>query len=341
MRSAVLTVFLLLGSVRAANVEPLLPSWEEADRTALKAGKWIPGSSLLTDEVPPDEPAPPPPPEALPVPTAEELAEDKTPPTQIPDRFLAEYFNERPKSFLVDPQRLLSSQQYRDRLAFLDYHASDSSIDLFVYVFGTEQDIPGEVRAEELSERLYSTGRQAAVVYYFLGAPQRSMIYLSPSLTDTISGAEQRRALQSSVIKSLEKADAVDQLEAFSVQMSIRLYWMERMLGGHSVPEGISGPSATEPQLKPVSPSLVERFGKLLPPGWWLPLAMIGATVASALAMNFWLRRRARYRFPEFRIEPRLGGEHAAGIGAVISFSNPSVAPATQREQVPDYLRRS
>lgn len=338
MKRRFLIAWLTFSSLQAANVEPSLPSWDDADRAAVKAGKWLPGSSLLTDEVPADEP-PVEKQEPLPGPTPEELAVEQTPPTQIPDKFLGAYFNERPTSFLVDPQKLLTSQQYRDRLAFLDYHASDSAIDLYVYVFGMAQDIPGEVRAEELTERLYASGRPAAVVYYYLGAPQRSVIYLSPSLTDTVSGAEQKRALQSSVIKSLEKADAVDQLEAFSVQMSIRLYWMERMLSGSAVPELVA---ADQELVRPVAaPGMMERLNKVLPQGWWLPTSVILGSALVALLMNVWLRHRARYRFPEFEVEPRLGGSHAAGIGAVISFANASVPPALQREQVPDYLRRA
>lgn len=338
MRPRIVIAWLLISVVQAVNIEPTLPVWEDADRAAVKAGKWLPGSSLLTDEVPADEP-PVEKQEPLPGPTAEELAVEQTPPTQIPEKFLGAYFNERPTSFLIDPQKLLSSQQYRDRLAFLQYHASDSSIDLFVYVFGAEQEIPGEVRAEELAERLFSTERPAAVVYYFLGAPQRSVIYLSPSLTDTVSGAEQKRALQSSVIKSLEKADAIDQLEAFSVQMSIRLYWMERILSGVPMPDGALTKSVIEE--KPAVPGLTERLNKVLPPGWWIPVLGGLGVLVTAFALRTWLRHRARYRFPEFKVEPRLGGNQAAGIGAVISFANAAVPPALQREQVPDYLRRT
>jgi hypothetical protein len=56
--------------------------------------------------------------------------------------------------------------------------------------------------------------------------------------------------------------------------------------------------------------------------------------------MNFWLRKRAIYRFPELTVEPRLGGVHGAGVGAVISFAGAAVSPASQRDQRPDYLRR-
>lgn len=339
MTRRLLMAWLVVWKLQAMAVEPALPAWEEADRAAVKAGKWVPGSLLLTDESPADEPAV----EKqglLPAPTDDEWIVDQTPLTQISESFLGAYFNGRPESLLIDPQKLLSPQQYRDRLSFLDYHATDSSIDLVVYVFGMHQEIPGEVRAEELAERLYSTGRQAAVVFYFLGAPQRSVLYLSPSLTDTVSDSDQKRALQNSVIKSLEKTDPVDQLEAFSLQMSIRLYWMERMLAGTVTPEGIVTRSE-KTSGKPSQPGAKERLDKLIPSAWRLPLGLsMGAIVAASLVIA-WLRQRIRYRFPEFEIEPRLGGDRGAGIGAVISFAKSSLPPAQQREQLPDDLRRS
>ncbi|MGC4017598.1 MAG: hypothetical protein QM755_24245 [Luteolibacter sp.] len=318
-----------------------LPKWVDADLALLKSGKAQPGAFLLTDEMPPDESAEPKTQQPkVSAPTAEELAGDLTPSTAIPEKYLAAYFNERPKEYLVDPQKLLTPTQYRDRLAFLNYHATDSTIDLYVYVFGATQEIPGEVRAEEMAERMFSTGRPAAFVYYFLGAPQRSVLYMSPSVTDAISGAEQRRALQSSVIRALDKADSVEQLDAFSVQMAIRLYWMERMISGTALPEASAYAGTTAPKAAEKESKLVALYHKL-PPRWWLPVSVLIGAVVAGFGMRMWMQFRARYRFPEFDVEARLGGEHAAGIGAVISFASASLPPAVQREQVPDYLRRA
>lgn len=339
MRRGLLIACVVVSSVQVQAVESPLPTWAEADRADVKAGRWIPGSLLLTDEVPAGE-APPEKREPLPEPTAEELAVDPTPLIQVPESFLSDYFNERPKSRLIDPQKLLSSWQFQDRLAFLDHHATDSSVDLVIYVFGMNQEIPGQVRVEELAERLYSTGRPTAVICYFLGAPKRSVLYLSPSLTDKVSGIEQNRALQSSVIKSMEKSDAVDQLEAFSLQMSIRLYWLERMLSGGVIPEGIISGNE-EPEPKVMVPGASERLNRMIPPQWRLPGGVILGGILVTASMSVWLRQRVRYRFPEFEVEPRLGGDHGAGIGAVISFADASVSPAQQRDQVPDDLGRS
>jgi hypothetical protein len=67
---------------------------------------------------------------------------------------------------------------------------------------------------------------------------------------------------------------------------------------------------------------------------------LLGSLFAGGLTTTL-IRRRKRYRFPEFDVEPRLGAAHAAGVGAVISFASAAVPPAAQRDQVPDYLRRA
>lgn len=331
-------------AAHAVSVEPSLPSWNEGERAQLEAGGWVAGGLLLTDEPIPDEPEPPAV-ESLNVaqPTPEEIVEEQTPSDQIPERYWPEYFDTKPRSFLVDPQGLLSRNDYRDRLSFLNYHAGDSSIDLYVYVFKGDQDIPGEVRDEELVERFFSEGRPAAVVFYYMGAPQRSMMYLSPSLTDAVSAAEQRRALESSVMQAFKDVEPAGQIEAFLVQMSIRIYWMERMLHGDGEENG-SMAMAERPRQATVKkasvPDWIRPIQSAIQP-YILPSGiLLGSLFVGGLATTL-MRRRKRYRFPEFEVEPRLGAAHAAGVGAVISFASAAVPPAAQRDQVPDYLRRA
>ena len=317
-----------------------LPSWDPSERTQLEKEGWIPGAVLLTDEPIPDETAAP---SAAPLdveqPKQEEIANDNKTSPAISEKFLQAYFAERPTSFLVDPQGLLGASESRDRLSFLNYHAADSTIDLFVYVIGGDQEIPSDVRKEETIERFFSEGRPAAIVYYYLGAPQRSVVYLSPSITDSISSAEQRRALESSVMQAFEKTKPGEQFEKFLVQMSIRIYWMERVLAGEPSPELALPMARGESKAKPASARA--RLIRELAGRFAVPAAFLLGGFLTTFGVMSWLRLRARYRFPEFDVEPRLGGAHAAGIGAVISFASASLPPASQRDQVPDYLRRA
>lgn len=329
---------LLAGAAPGAE-QPGLPVWSEGQRAAWVADSWL----LTGDPKPLDgEPSVEEPIELAP-PTAEESANTATPADEIPEKFWSAYFGARPREFLVDPQGLLGPVDFRERLGFLNYHAGDSSIDLYVYVFAGDQEIPGEVRAEELIERFFTAGRPAAVVYYYLGAPRRSMLYLSPSLTDAVPAAEQRRALESSVMQAVEKVDPPGQIEAFLVQMSIRIYWMERLLGGHEATEGETPVVVRAVKAAPRNPTVMEKLQPVRERAqrFVLPAAAIAGVLAAGLALSVWLARRGRYRFPDFEVEPRLGGAHAAGVGAVISFTSAAVSPASQRDQVPDYLRRA
>jgi hypothetical protein len=144
-------------------------------------------------------------------------------------------------------------------------------------------------------------------------------------------------------MQAFQDVDPSRQIEAFLVQMSIRIYWMERILGGGAsagdgMPVLVRGPvtERSESRLyRVIEPHLAGIRRHVL------PLALAASTILAALLITGWLRRRARYQFPEIEVEPRLGGSHAAGVGAVISFASAALPPASQRDQVPDYLRRA
>lgn len=320
--------------------EPVLPTWNDGDAEMLDSGMLVPGSVLLGTETVNPETGHSDVVAAVPAPDPGELVEQEPgpPASEIPEEFLVNYFETKPETLLVDPQKLLSQQEYLDQLAFLRHHVSDSEIDLFVYLFDAEQEIPSEATADELVGRFFSLGRPAAVVFYFLGAPQRSMVMLGPQLEGLVSVSEQRRMLSSSVTKALDKANPVDQLEGFAVQLSIRLYWVEKEFSGTPVTAeplvDLPEKPRPEPQENPLRSWLELARPRVLPVG--------GAVAGLAVAAIGWLlfRRRLRYRLPELEVAPRLGGDHGAGIGAVVTFGNAGLPPSIQRDQVPDYLRR-
>jgi len=335
-------IFAALTTVAFAQ-EATLPEWDESDRAAVRKGEkggFFPGSFLLTDERPwvqADEPQPEP--LAVPAPTPDEIAGDLQPENQVPESCWATYFAQRPDGFLVDPQKLLKPEQQAARLQFLKDHAGDSTIDFYLYVFDGSQSIPGEVRAEELIERCFQSGRPAAVVFYFLGSPERTELRLSPAIADVVSPLEQRRSLQSSVTLATEKSGKIEQLEAFCQQMSIRLYWVERLMKGD--PENIA--AVATPIHDTAKTQSSERKEKLfaLARQWGPQAAAAAGALLLLVSLRLLWKAKRKYRFPEFEVEPRLGGEHAAGIGAVISFASAALPPGGQREQKPEYLHRA
>jgi hypothetical protein len=265
----------------------------------------------------------------------------------IPDQFLPAYLTVRPNAFLVDPQGLLNAADFQDRLKFLNYHASDSTIDLFVYVIGGDQDFPEERRKREIVERFFAAGRPAVIVFYTLGAPQYSTMDLSPALTSQIPAIDQHHALANSIQQARQKLASVEQFETFCVQLSIRIYWMERLISGEPPVHIKDLPAAPiSPEKAKAAEKKAEKKAKFLAiQNQMLQFALPAGVVLGLLAMVcvFWRvrRARARYHFPVLEVEPRLGGNHAAGVGAVISFASAAVPPASQRDQMPEYLRRA
>ncbi len=331
-------VFALLACMAIGHAEeeelPPLPRWSEED-----AARLLQGEELITDALfqlsPEEELAAP----ALGVLELPDLGPDNLDlidPTQIAEEDVAKFFGQKPKSFLSDPQNLLTRQEYRDRLSFLKYHASDSKVGFYVYVFDEKQIIPPAVRAEELFSRYFADDGPTVLLFYYMGDPKRSEIHLSADLMRSVGRSERNRALQSSINQAIIKSQSVDQLDGFCVQMSIRIYWMEKALEA-----GLIAPIEEDEPIKAVN----QHAAKIAAlQGWWMswriPLGVALAVVLVGSVFTWWRRRRMTYAFPEFDVAPRLGGEHGAGIGAVISFSSARIPAAMQREQLPDYSRR-
>lgn len=330
-------LWLLSAGIAAAAGTLPLPSWSPEDKAALKKGTLVPGADLLVEEsaaapAPKAPVAPPKPEEVTPAVVATPV---------VGEQYLEAYFGERPAKFLVDPQGLLSAKDARDRENFLDYHSSDSAIDLFVYLFDGHQEIPSEVREEEIVERHFSSGKPAVVVYYYLGAPAKSDIYVSPLISDAVSAADQRRALVSSVEAAREKPDKVAQLQAFCVQLAIRIWWMEQAAGlvTESDPPPQFLPLVKEEKKEKEGHSSVIAAKVKAVASEWGPMAGIMGSIVTIIIVGLSIaRQRTRCRFPVFEVPPRMGGAHAAGIGAVISFGSTTQSPSSQRNEVPDYL---
>jgi hypothetical protein len=127
------------------------------------------------------------------------------------------------------------------------------------------------------------------------------------------------------------------------MQLSIRIYGMETLMD-EAEATTLTAPASKAPvavkkkRPEPKSPyiAVMTEAQKHL-----MPASAIAGGVLLIAVVRFWLKRRARYVFPDFEVEPRLGGAHAAGVGAVISFASATVPPASQRDAMPDYLRRA
>lgn len=259
--------------------------------------------------------------------------QEKSPDLPVPERCVSAYFHDRPKQFLVDPQQLIHPSDAKEHLEFLNYHASDSAIDLYVYVFEARQKLDESLRPDEVVAAVFASGKPAAVVHYFVGEPQRAALYLSRGLADRVPEAERNRALQTAVERATGDGAPARQLEKFLIQLSIRISWMERMLdsGGSvdEVPEPV--PAA---QLAPGDPELLSPKERMMAAmmSYGAPASAGFVALILVCLLRWRMKSRAQYRFADLAVEPRLGGRHGAGIGGVITFASAATPPATQRD---------
>lgn len=321
---------------------PPLPVWTVSELERVRAGELTLGVSLFEDgpvdlayeELFDSLPEPPPP--------VENSEEQELFPTTIDDEFLPAYFFGRPASYLVDPQGMLTMQEQRDRQSFLEYHAGDSEIDLYIYLFDQKQHVPPVGEIKRVFAKNFSRGSGlTALIYYYVGAPERSVMVMSPEVSAVVPPTAIRGALIYAKQQAQGKSEPASQLESFSTSLSIRLYWMEQELAKQAAGGG-PAPTGSE-ELLVVEASEPSPAGE--PVDDWKILVALGLVVTAILSGGVFVvwwraRQRQQHLFPEMEVSPLLAAPHAAGIGAVIHFGNATLPPSVQKEQVPDYLRQ-
>lgn len=322
-----------------------LPAWGEDDRARLKKGELVPGAALLVEDSPGrPEPGVAPEPEE---PSLELVVpEPDYDPKIIPEEYLEDYFLASAPSaegYLVDPQRLLSMQESLDREGFLEYHADDSEVDIRMYLFDAQQEIPPPYTLRRLVSERYADGPLAAVVFCFLGDPSRNMIAFGGRGAMDIAATDVRKILESAQMKAQEKSDPAAQVESFIVQLSIRLYWLERgleeaRLAAAPAPLQSAHPSAGNERAS-ASPGVIAVVKPYFLYGMVGVTGLAFAAWGIVMAWILWKRNRS-YHFPVLEPPRRLGADYAAGVGAVLSFHSKLGSPSSQRDQVPDYLTR-
>ncbi len=256
---------------------------------------------------------------------------DQAPSLDLPDTDLAKYFSVKPQKFLVDPQKILDREEYRDHLDFLK-NDDESTVGFYIYLFEGQQKIPTGIRLVDLWQQHFAADGPVVLVFYFMGDPSRSEIHISPDLMRSVGKAESARALQSAIRVALTKSHPVDQFGGFYEQMSTRIYWMENVMKA-----GVIAPAEQETPEAGISQEQNSLFGlveKLKQWQWHLGAGLV--LIVGVIFFCRWKRQNRRYRLPVCDEPARLGGDYGAGVGAVMSYANPYLSAQAQREKAPD-----
>lgn len=323
-----------------------LPPWDEEELEALESGELVPGSSLMgqialdllfSDNDEPIELDP----SVRDLPRHEDevnLWEESVDP-----RFYKDYFRDHPSGFLIDPQELLTTHEHKDREGFLSYHARDTAIDFYFYLFDARQELPEDETVQRLIAEQFEEEGPVAVVFYFLGAPERSQIGFSKFLRESAPPEELDKVLAMSIEEALEKSDPLSQIESFSMQASIRLYWLEKVVArNRSGQTSFNGLILPEFEVIAVDEPGIMAGLRSRPA--LLKSLTVGGIVATAAIFGFlgrfYAERKRIYVFPDAQGSDLLGAPHAAGVGGVISYASVTLPPSSQRAEVPNYLQK-
>lgn len=335
-----------------------LPRWSEEELELLEKGLIIPGQALLTKEGIPrellDDPSDTTEPEETDAP--KELNDQPTevvPAPELPDpeplsddrvnmteEMLARYFEQLPRELLIDAQKILTQQEWRDVHYALEKHREVSPLPIYFYVFGHDQKIPENYWPKNVFEEHFSTvGEPRVIVYYHFGAPERTRLHMGNGFLDTVELWKKKEILANSRMKARDKSAGLSQLLDFVDQLSMRLYWIEEELELKTRRERAEQ-EELEVQRKQAEPTLMDHIEKWLPfmEGVFPKIGLGGAVIVLlGISRIVWVRKR-RFVFPEIETEPRLGGQNGAGFGGVLSFKDPLKPPSAQREQFEDLL---
>ncbi len=292
-----------------------LPQWSQDDLTKIENGENLISGELF-DSAEAQEAST----ELLDLPLPGPEIVDAEPSADIPESAIAVYAQSDPLALLIDPQNVLSQQEFLDAENFLQYHSSVSKIDIHVYLFDRDQIIPSNLDRDALIAKHAKNDRETAVIFYFYEAPERTEMNFGEATRRKIGEFERKRCLVSSMQAAVSKSQPEDQLEGLCVQMSIMLYRLEKALK-----QGIdltADDFAIKQADQQGNVSLFAQVVKL-----WSATQSYRLPAASAffLTMVVWIivavrRSRRSYTFEKFDIPPRLGGDHGAGVGAVISY---------------------
>lgn len=232
-----------------------------------------------------------------------------------------------PEDLLIDPGAELQETPAGDLRRFLAYHAEKALIPIVVLVMDRQEKLPDAIELEQVAKGSLSA-RRAALLAYPMGEPWRARLFLPSAALQVATENSMTRLVDACLQQAVKASMPDDQLNEYLVELSIRLFWLQKELSRSiSSTHAFANPSLTPPLAEvggaPLSatPSLNEPASFWLTIGVWISvtLTLAGLAVQILRASKRWTARRRQNRvwtFPEADAPSRLGGAFCGGAGA-------------------------
>ncbi|MFN0077681.1 MAG: hypothetical protein ACKVY0_14520 [Prosthecobacter sp.] len=237
--------------------------------------------------------------------------------------FLAASTQTLPKEYLIDPDLLVPEMQNHDMMRFLEFHARDARIKLHVLIIAHDRKLPERAELEKIAGgSLQQT--DACLLVYPLGEPWRARLFVSKSVHDQTSAAFLAETIQACLREALQASDVHDQLHRYAVQLSTRLFWLQRALSSNPATE-----TDKDQLLAEVTPAVTadtQSTASVVTIMIWSSagLLMLGVTGITGRQISRYRRLRRQNRvwiLPEPETVPRLGGAFTGGGGGMTRYA--------------------
>ncbi len=243
---------------------------------------------------------------------------------EVPAEFLRECENAPASAHLIDPNHELSETAVEDFERFLAFHASDSRIPLSLVILGRSQKLPEGAAVTRFACGGAARGSSALVVSPY-GEPWRSRFFVSQPIRDAVPPGYLNSLLESCIRDAMRATDPDEQLHRLLVQLSIRLFWVQRMLS--------PAPQAIVRSAVPIVDAPASTLDEVVAPAtrpsrWysgWLDSTspgMLALILPGLYALWRWHRfkmRHYQWLLPEAleKATPRFGGPSCGGGVAI------------------------
>lgn len=270
----------------------------------------------------------------------ESLAAKKPTPANALRSTSAEFANDcyenHPEQFVIDPAYHLTELEREDLERFLAYHAGDAKIKASVLVMAAD-----EVLAKGFDFSRVSQGgllkENTCLLVLPVGEPWRARLFFTSNIHQAARAADLADILAGVMAKGEKTLSHGEQLHQMLVELSIRLFWLEKqlapepavpsappvVLGVH--PKTVSSPAPVAfAEVFSDEPRVVVMMKKVIHHPWASWMLFAACTLLGAAIWIRWQRYRLRHYewiLPEPAvITPRLGGAYAGGGGAMIAY---------------------
>lgn len=247
---------------------------------------------------------------------------------EVPPEFLAVASRALANEYLIDPGTVLTEMQQQDIYRFLEFHAHEARIKLHVLVLAGDRKLPTDANLDSVCSNSLAKGR-ACLLVYPLGEPWRARLFLSQAVYEKTSADFLKETVQSCVKEALQSSETHDQLHNYCVELSTRLFWLQRALGDSATPSSAQSQPLTEisgERQSMASPATAARLHSpfILGIGASALLAVLIAR-PTVRRLKRWRTQRLQNRvwlLPEVETIPRLGGAFTGGGGVLMRYGH-------------------